>query len=739
MCYGTHGIAGDLAAATVLKGGCSTMQAEQQPERIAPGVTAHPNGRRWALVGPTSMLALRATAAGIVVQDYWGPTLPFWGDIPLLGWPPDRSSQDLALSLAQEVLPSWGGLRFDEYAARCRFADGTRDLDLRFADAAITDDATTLLVTLTDAAYPLSIALRWHLAGDLIVAGATFSNTGSAPITLLRAYSAAWHLPPAADGRTLVTLAGHWAGETRIQTAPLAPGEVLLQSRRGITGADAQPWFAITEPGSDPHVFVGALAWSGNWHLRLSTRVTGATRITGGLSDDDFAWHLAPGAPFTTPDFVAGCVAGDLNDARAALHRYVLAEVLPLPQCATPLPVLYNSWEATFFFVTEPSQRELAEAAAALGVELFVVDDGWFAGRNDDSAGLGDWRPDPLAFPDGLRPLADHVRRLGMAFGLWVEPEMVNPDSDLYRAHPDWVYHFPRRPRSEARHQLVLNLAREDVRAYLLAALDDLVRVNEIAFLKWDMNRPISEPGWPEHPEMAQEIWVRHVQGVYGILDELRRRHPGVLIESCASGGGRADLGILRRADQIWTSDNTHPLARLAIQEGFSLPFPPRVMVNWVTDTPWDQRRNEIPLRFRFHVAMLGTLGIGGNLAIWDDADRQEATNLIAHYKRIRHLIQGGRCAWLRSLRTSDHAAVSFVAEDGGEAVIFGFRPANPFGEAIPPVRLRGLVPAARYRMGGDAPEQIVSGAALMRVGLALPLPSGLFASCLVHIEMVRD
>jgi alpha-galactosidase len=311
---------------------------------------------------------------------------------------------------------------------------------------------------------------------------------------------------------------------------------------------------------------------------------------------------------------------------------------------------------------------------------------------------------------------------------------MVSPDSDLYRAHPEWVYHFLRRERSTARHQLALNVGRRDVRDHLVATLDALVRDNDIAFLKWDMNRSISEPGWPEQPEWGSEIWVRHVAGVYAILDTLRARHPNLSIESCCSGGGRADYGMLRRTDQIWTSDNTHPVDRLHIQEGFSLVFPPRVMVNWVTDTPQDRQRNEIPLPFRFHVAMLGTLGLGGNLDVWTEDDLRVAAQEVARYKRIRHLLQDGRLAWLRSLRDGVSAAVQFTAPDASEIAVIGFRLRDAYGEDVPPVRLHNLPSMARYRVVDDADGAIVSGAALMHAGLALPFPRGSYASVVTHL-----
>jgi alpha-galactosidase len=212
------------------------------------------------------------------------------------------------------------------------------------------------------------------------------------------------------------------------------------------------------------------------------------------------------------------------------------------------------------------------------------VDDGWFHGRNDDNAGLGDWWPDEKKFPQGLSPLIRKVNDLGMQFGLWIEPEMVNPDSDLYRAHPDWVIHFPTRPRSESRNQLILNLGKKEVRTYLFEVLDKLLRENDIRFIKWDMNRNVSEAGWSDAPGDPREIWVRYVEGLYQLWGDLRQKHPQVMWQSCSGGGGRADYGILRLADQIWVSDNTEACARLSIQHGFSQVFPAATMEAWVTD-----------------------------------------------------------------------------------------------------------------------------------------------------------
>jgi len=354
------------------------------------------------------------------------------------------------------------------------------------------------------------------------------------------------------------------------------------------------------------------------------------------------------------------------------------------------------------------------------------MDDGWFGRRVDDRTGLGDWWPNPDRFPAGLTPLIDEVHRLGLAFGLWVEPEMVNRDSDLYRAHPDWVLHMRNRAATEQRHQLVLNFARPDVAAWAYDWLDRLLTENAIDFLKWDMNRAFSEAGWPDGDDPGR-LGHDHTANLYDILDRLRRRHPGVRIESCASGGGRVDFGVLRRTDQVWTSDNTDPVDRIAIQHGYGQLYPAVAMGAWASESPNPINGRATPLAFRFHVAMAGALGISGDLRNWSPDERASAADLIAQYKRIRPVIQYGR---LHRLAEGPTTAVQYVTEE--EAVVLCWRPYRRHGEPTGPVRLRGLDPGARYI---DQDGTVHHGAVLQAYGLIIDLPRGDHASALVHLR----
>ncbi|MCA9981318.1 MAG: alpha-galactosidase, partial [Anaerolineales bacterium] len=636
--------------------------------------------------------------------------------------------------LAASEYPAYGdGLSYIEPCLKLTFADGTRTAELEFVTSTVQDDSLTL--TLRDAHYPVRLALHYHLHAhdDLLERWVTIYNEGDTAVTIERIFSAQWHVPTGHDYH-LRHLVGRWYDEWQLVEEPLTAGTKTLESRRLTTSHHHNPWFTLHRPDQPAAVWFGTLAWSGNWKLTAEVSETKQTRLSLGLNDWDFAWQLGAGETFTTPFALAGYTAEGFAGARRCLHQHIRRH-LPHPEQLRP--VLYNSWEATMFAVDEPSQKQLAERAAELGVELFVMDDGWFHGRVFDNAGLGDWWPDETKFPHGLQPLIQHVNQLGMQFGLWLEPEMVNPDSELYRAHPDWVIHFPTRPRTPARNQLILNLARPDVQTYLIEKLDALLSQHNIAFIKWDMNRNVSEPGWPNAPADPREIWVRYVQGLYRVWDTLRERHPQVLWQSCSGGGGRADLGILHRADQIWVSDNTNPARRLAMQYGFSQCFPAGTMEAWVTKDEFQTLMGQgdpvhYPLQFRFHVSMMGVLGLGMNLHHLSDAEKAEAQKLIATYKEIRPLVQQGEQFWL--VQTETDTAVLYLDESHTEGVLFAFRTFLPEPSAPLRLRLAGLTDTAVYKLEGIGQK---TGAEWQATDLALPL--GNFESRLLRLTQQPD
>ncbi|HNP71757.1 MAG TPA: alpha-galactosidase [Kouleothrix sp.] len=692
----------------------------------------HATEHGWVIETDATGYALGLNPAGLLAHRYWGARLNDPADYPAAPDPLGWASFNHPAQLTPEEYPGHAGHKFAEPCLKLAFADGVRDVVLRFEAAEVLPgDTPELRVRLRDSAYPLAVTLHYraHERYDLIERWATVRNDGDAPVTLERVWSAQWHLPPG-DTYRLTHLTGRHNDEMHLRRETLAHGVKTIDSRRITTSHHHSPWFAIDRGAADEEhgeVWFGVLAWSGNW--RISAEVTDflSTRVSVGLNDWDFAWRLGGGETFATPSSYAGYSAAGFGPASRQLHDLIRDTFLP--HGGAVHQVLYNSWEATEFDVDEHSQAALAERAAAMGVELFVMDDGWFHGRNHDNAGLGDWWPDARKFPNGLTPLIERVNALGMDFGLWIEPEMVNPDSDLYRAHPEWAIHFPTRQRTEARNQLILNIARRDVQDYLIDHLDRLLAEHNITFIKWDMNRNVSEPGWPGAPGDPRELWVRYVQGLYRIWGTLRERHPHVIWQSCSGGGGRADLGMLRLADQIWVSDNTEPTARLGIQEGFSQVFPANTMEAWVTD----MGAGYLPLEFRFHVSMCGVLGVGGHLGRWSEAQRAEAARHIAHYKTIRHLVQFGDQFRLRSPQAHGFSAVQYVGKDRAEGVLFAFRTHLPPPALLPPLYLRGLDPSARYEVEGF--DGARSGSAWMHAGLRIELSD--FGSTVRRIRRV--
>jgi alpha-galactosidase len=440
-----------------------------------------------------------------------------------------------------------------------------------------------------------------------------------------------------------------------------------------------------------------------------------AVRVTGGFNPFDFGYVLHAGMSLETPVFYGGYSAHGLGGASRLLHHFELEHILPMasstavktasaePKALTPKlrPVIYNSWEATEFRVNDAGQMALAEKAAALGVDRFVMDDGWFGQRKDDHAGLGDWYVNQEKFPHGLKPLIDKVHALGMDFGLWVEPEMVNPDSDLYRKHPEWVLNFKGRPETQQRNQLVLNLARPDVRAYLLDFLDKLLTENDIAFLKWDYNRNWSEPGWDQAPPAEQkQVYVEYTKNLYGILAELRQRHPKVEIESCSGGGGRVDLGILKYVDEVWPSDNTDPFDRLTQQNGFTYAYTPQIMMAWVTDSPHWLNKRTTSLQYRMLSSMQGSLGIGANIEKWTPDEASTAKRLIAAYKDVQAtIVQGDLYRLISPLNGSEFSATETVKADKSQGVVFAFIHSTEEGRGFPTLKLKGLDAKAEYKL----------------------------------------
>jgi len=701
-----------------------------------PTDTRPPSVQRTSLDGrPAWLLGTRTTAVVLSLGPNDALMLPYWGPhghtphaadyLPYRSG--NRPTERLFLDGLPLAYPVFGEASFKEPCLVVSRADGSRVTRLEFVDDRIRegDGCTILELVFRDGLIGLVVEQRFAVFAelDVIARSVAIRNAGPEALILERVLSGALPLPP--GDYDAYTLHGQWGREFELRGRPLLPGKFVTESRRGISSHEAHPWFAVRPRGESAEhqgpTWFGSLAWSGNWLGVFETERNDAVSIGLGIQPFDFSWRLEPGAEFASPELVGGYAADGLGGASRRLQLYDEHVQLPANHRERLRPVLYNSWEATQFEVRAEQQLELARRAAAMGVELFVVDDGWFGARNDDHAGLGDWTVNTDKLPGGLHQLIDQVHQLGMQFGIWVEPEMVNPDSDLYRAHPDWAYHAEGRDATYDRNQLVLNFARQDVQDAIHAQLERLLSDHgTIDFIKWDHNRAWTEVGWPEQPGQQREVWVRHVRGVYDLLARLRSGFPDLLIESCAGGGGRADLGILRWTDQVWTSDNTDAADRLTIQYGYSRAHSPRAMVNWVTDVPNQQTGRVAPLEFRFHVAMQGVLGVGGDIGRWPAEDLAAARRWIETYKRLRPVIQHGRQYWLLAPVPIGPCGVQFVAESGDETAVFLYQVRGQVGAGMRRARLYGLVPHRRYRRESDGVES--TGAALMGAGIPLDL-----------------
>ncbi|MGH3097603.1 MAG: alpha-galactosidase [Streptosporangiales bacterium] len=692
--------------------------------------------RGWLCAGDESAYLL-ADDGDRVAQCYWGPPIDEHEAVRLLTDPVDA---------AHDVYLTWGGLVPCEPALHVDYGDGQRFPAWRTSSCAVRDAGSHLVCTLEDAPHGLSVELhvRVHPSMDVVERWSVLRNAGAAPVRVDRVFSATFVAPRWASYRRSHAF-GRWSSEGRLERHELPHGIVTDRSLEGTRSLGPNPWLMLDDGGATEEtgaVCGVALAWSGSFALSAERTAGGVVRMTGGIDDTDLVLDLEPGEDFATPILAGMWTSGGFGAASRTWHGYTRGWVLPR---ATSRPVLYNSWEATGFDVDESSQLRLADLASAMGCELFVMDDGWFGARDSDRAGLGDWQPSTRKFPRGLAPVIEGVRARGMRFGIWVEPEMVNPDSDLFRSRPDWVVRCSDLPATQMRNQLVLNFGRADVRSWAYDWLDRLLGEHDITFVKWDCNRGMSEPGWPERAN-PERLWVEHVRGVYDVLDRLRVAHPGVEFEACASGGGRVDHGMLARCEQFWTSDNTDAVDRLSLQEGCSQVYPAQAMGAWVTDVPNYLTKRTEPLGYRFVVAMAGVLAVGADLASWTDDERTDAARWVALYKRVRDTVQGGDLYRLASLDADGFSAVQYLGADGEQSVLLIAGLGGGMHARERRVVPQGIDLEATYRVethdgaGDGTCSHTVerSGAALRGEGLAVPA-GGNYPSAAVILTKIRS
>ena len=676
-------------------------------------------------------LVLDARGGGLPVVVHWGAPLGELSeeDLEVLAdtaVPPSAVSTPdgpVPVALLPEVVRGYQG-RPGLRGSRGGLAWVT---SFRVSDVRVAGRSVEIVAEDPDALLHLEITVELPPSGVLRLRSRV-TNDGAEPYTVDGLEAA---LPLPAQATELLDLTGHWARERHPQRRPFDLGTWSRESRRGRTGHDATlALLAGTSGFGFRHGEVWGLhvAWSGN-HVTYAERLLEGTATLGGgelLSSGEVI--LAPGEEYASPWLYAAYSGRGIDGLSAAFHTWLRSRP---GHPSTPRPVVLNTWEAVYFDHDLDRLRTLADVAARLGVERFVLDDGWFRHRRDDTAGLGDWYVDETVWPAGLGPLVDHVTGLGMRFGIWVEPEMVNEDSDLYRAHPDWVLgpgHGVLPPR--ARHQQVLDLGNPRAYAYLLDRLDELLRDNDISFLKWDHNRDLVAAGHDGRPGVHGQTLA-----VYRLLDELRARHPDVEIESCSSGGARVDLEILARTDRVWASDSNDALERQTIQRWTALLLPPELIGAHVGPPTVHSSGRTQHLPFRFATALFGHFGIEWDIASAMESELDGLAAGIVYYKRMRDLLHTGEV--VRADHPDPATLVHGVVARDLSAGLFAYVQLHTSARGVPaPMRLPGLDPDRAYRVAAVEPagppmtvgsgpewtERVLGGRVLAEVGLRPPV-----------------
>ncbi|MCI8494408.1 MAG: alpha-galactosidase [Lachnospiraceae bacterium] len=580
--------------------------------------------------------------------------------------------------------------------------------------------ASTLAITLKDSVSGICVQMLYTIfaEGGIIAKSTRYYNEGTQTVRLERAMSLCMDLPD--SDYEWLQLSGAWARERHVITRKLAMGIQSVGSLRGNSSHQHNPFLVLKRPTATEQqgeVIGFSLIYSGNFLMQAEVDAHEVTRVLAGVHPDTFSWNLQPSESFQTPEVVMVYTDQGLNHMSQTFHKLYQKRLARGYWRDRVRPILINNWEATYFDFTEEQLIQIAKKAKECGVELFVLDDGWFGARSSDKAGLGDWIANPSRLPNGITGIAQRIVELGMQFGLWFEPEMVNEDSELYRKHPDWILAAPGRAKSHGRYQYVLDFSRAEVVDCICEMMSDILRKAKVSYVKWDMNRSITECFSAVLPTERQgEVYHRYILGVYELYDRLTKAFPEVLFESCASGGGRFDPGMLYYAPQGWISDDTDGVERMKIQYGTSLCYPISSMGSHVSMVPNHQVYRNTPLHTRANVAYFGTFGYELDLNRLSDKEIQEVKEQISFMKEYRELLQFGTFYRLKSPFEGNEMAWMVVGEDKETAVVGWYRVLNGVNGHYARLRLAGLDAERCYR--NQASGSLCYGDELMNLGL---------------------
>ena len=699
--------------------------------------------RQFHLTNGEVSYIFRVSEDGKLLQLYYGAAVPerdysYLVELQHRPMTTYRKEGDLRYSLehVRQEFPEYGTTDFRHPAICLRQGNGSRVTDFVYVSHQMVDgkpaleglpatytetqtEAKTLILTLRDSVTKVEVQLFYTIFTDwpVIARSSKVINQGRETCYLESLASLSLDLPDA--DYDWLQLSGAWARERHIKERPLQQGIQSIESTRGISSPHHNPFVALkrseTTEFSGP-VLGAALVYSGNFLIQAEVDTYDVTRLQLGINPFGFEWKLAAGQSFTSPEALLVYSERGLNGMSQVFHQLFRRRLARGYWRERARPILINNWEATYFDFSEDQLLELAEKAQEVGVELFVLDDGWFGQRANDRAGLGDWFVNPERLPQGLGSLVERIHGLGMQFGLWFEPEMVNKDSQLYRTHPDWLLAVPDRQPRHGRNQFVLDYSRPEVVNEIFERLSAIIEEAQLDYIKWDMNRPLTDvfsAAWPA--DQQGEIFHRYVLGVYDLYERLTSRYPSLLFESCSSGGGRFDPGMLYYAPQAWTSDDSDAIERLKIQYGTSLLYPLSSMGAHVSIVPNHQTNRLTPLKTRGNVAFFGSFGYELDLNQLSPEELAEVREQIAFYKHHRELVHNGTFYRLQSPFKGDgQTAWMVVSQDQNTALLGTFKVLNQVNRSHQRLQLKGLALDKVYRLEGRA----YTGAELMRVGL---------------------
>lgn len=728
-------------------------------------ITYHKDSQIFHLQSQDTSYILKVTNQGHLAHLYWGrkiadknlDSLYQINERPSFTPSTDLDELKYSLDTLQQELPAYGDSDFRSPAYQFQLPNGSTVTDFRYESYEIVngkpgleglpsvytesdEEAKTLLITLRDALTSAAIVLSYTAFRDYsaITRSVKYVNEGTDVLNLNRALSMNVDLP--AYNYDMLHLSGSWTRERYIHRRRLEPGIQSIESRRGASSHSQNPFIALVSEGATEQfgdVYGINFVYSGNFIAGVEVDPYYHSRLFMGINPFDFNWKLEAGESFQAPEVVLVHSHEGIGGMSRRFHDLYRNRLTRGEFRDKVRPILVNNWEATYFSFNEEKIVNIAQAGQELGIELFVLDDGWFGKRDNDTSSLGDWFVDRDKLPNGLSGVAQRVKDLGLQFGLWFEPEMISPDSELYRSHPDWCLHIDGRRRTQARNQLILDLSREDVQNYIIETISDVLASAPITYVKWDMNRNMTEIGSALLPaDRQRETAHRYMLGLYRVMEQITTAFPHILFESCSGGGGRFDAGMLYYMPQTWTSDNSDAISRLKIQYGTSIVYPVSSMGAHVSAVPNHQVNRITSLETRGNVALSGNFGYELDLSKFTAEEKELVKEQVKLYKAIRPIVQFGDFYRLLSPFEGNETSWMFVSKDKTEAFVVYAKvlqePNGPIGR----FRLQGLDPNKTYRLEGQHAGEY-TGEQLMHAGHPIPSFYGDFQSCVYRLTEI--